>query len=41
MYLSAPNGNLYRRNREDQLDDNQGYQFLIGSGYYSDPKFKK
>jgi hypothetical protein len=41
MYLSAPDGNLYRRNREDQWDAHQGAQFLIGNGYYSDPKFKR
>ena len=33
MYLHAPSGNLYRRNREDWVDDNGGRKFKIGSGY--------
>ncbi len=39
MYLSSPIGNLLRRDSENKTLN--GFSYLIGSGYYCDPKFKK
>ncbi len=39
MYLSAPNGNLLRRDSENTTLN--GFSYSIGSGYYSDPKARR